>query len=80
VIDMQLKGFFRSTTSETPLVGAEEAGYVDWRRASDAVAESYRGWVRAQSARRWLAYAAYQAALDREEEAARTYQKLVEQL
>jgi hypothetical protein len=75
---MQLKSLFRTTRSETVLVSAQEVGYVSWRRASDAVLESYRGWAEAGHEGRWLAYAAYQAALDREEDAARTYQHLVE--
>jgi hypothetical protein len=76
---MQLKSFFRNTTSEVGLVGAQEAGYVNWRVASDEVAELYRAWVGGERPVRSLAYAAYEAALDREELAARTYQQLVEQ-
>jgi hypothetical protein len=76
---MQLKSFFRTTTSEAQRMSAQEAGYMDWRQASHAVLESYRGWIGAERDARWLAYAAYEAALDREEGAARTYQRLVEQ-
>ena len=76
---MQLKTLFRNTTSDIGLVAEQEAGYVNWRVASDEVAELYRGWVSAERPVRPLAYAAYEAALDREEHAARTYQELVEQ-
>ena len=76
---MQLNSFFRTTTSETGRVNAQEAAYLSWRRASDVVLESYRAWATAGRGERGLAYAAYQAALDREEDAARTYRELVEQ-
>jgi hypothetical protein len=79
MIDMQLKTLFRSTTSEAELASAQVAGYASWREASDGVAEAYRSWAAAPRGERFLAHAAYLAALEREEHAARAYQRLVEQ-
>jgi hypothetical protein len=78
-IDMQLKTFFRNTTTEAELASAQETSYASWREASEAVAEAYRSWAAAPRDERWLAHAAYLAALEREEHAARAYQELVEQ-
>ena len=77
---MQLKTFFRNTTRETKPVSSLEAGYASWRQASDRVAEAYRSWTATPRGERFLAHAGYLAALEREEDAARAYQKLVEQL
>jgi hypothetical protein len=55
-------------------------GYATWEKESGAVAESYRSWNCAERADRSLAYAAYLAALDREERAASAYRDLVEQV
>ena len=76
---MQLKTFFRNTTREAELASAPEASYASWREASDAVAEAYRSWTAAPRGERFLAHAAYLAALEREEHAARVYQRVVEQ-
>lgn len=76
---MKLKNFPRSTVKDSQLVDALVDGYVSWREESDAVGESYRTWTRAVGDERRLAYAAYVAALDREERAACTYRRLVEQ-
>ena len=76
---MQLKTLFRSTTSEAELASAKEARYASWREASDGVTEAYRSWSAAPRGERFLAHAAYLAALEREEHAARGYQRLVDQ-
>jgi hypothetical protein len=55
------------------------ASYATWREASDVVSEAYRGWVAAPGSWRRFAYAAYMAALEREEQAALAYQQTVEQ-
>ena len=47
--------------------------YVSWREECDRVAHSYEGWSAADRGEGALAYAAYLAALDREEHAARSY-------
>ncbi len=58
---------------------ALEVEYANWRRKNEAVSESYQSWTRAPRDERWLAYAAYLAALDREEHAAWAYRRIVEQ-
>ena len=77
---MQLKTLFRKTTTKAGLAGAQEASYASWRAASQGVAEAYRSWAAAPRNVRWLAHAAYLTALDREEHAARAYQRRVEQV
>jgi hypothetical protein len=47
--------------------------YISWREASCAVRTAYQQWANSHRAERKLAYAGYLAALDREEQAARTY-------
>ena len=76
---MQLKTFFRNTTGEAELTSAPEPSYASWREASDGVAEAFQSWIAAPRGERFLAHAAYLAALEREEDAARAYQRLVEQ-
>lgn len=53
-------------------------GYVTWREASVAVTAAYQRWARAGRHERALAYEAYVATLDREEDAASAYQQLIE--
>ncbi len=53
--------------------------YVSWREACAAVEKSYRDWLSARSEDRAAAFAAYSAALDREERAAAEYQRLTEE-
>lgn len=77
---MQLKTFFRNTTSEAELTTAQVASYARWQQANDGVADAYRSWAAAPRDERWLAHAAYLGALEREERAARAYQHHVEQL
>jgi hypothetical protein len=48
-------------------------GYVSWREACGAVWGAYERWIGSDREQRALAYAAYLAALDGEERAARTY-------
>jgi hypothetical protein len=47
--------------------------YLDWRAHCAAVASTYRHWALTSAADARLAHAAYQAAVDREEAAARMY-------
>jgi hypothetical protein len=47
--------------------------YVSWREECETVGLAYRQWASAENAEHRLAYAAYIAALDREEHAARAY-------
>jgi hypothetical protein len=54
--------------------------YVCWREESAAVRSAYDRWATAEDADQELAYAAYVAALDREERAARTYGESAERM
>jgi hypothetical protein len=54
--------------------------YVSWREACAAVALAYENWRSAERQDRRLAFSVYLAALDREEQAAMTYQRDVEQV
>ena len=54
-------------------------GYLTWREESAAVGTSYRIWTVAVRPQRDSAFAAYEAALEREELAASAYRCLVEQ-
>ena len=76
---MKLTKFSRNAVHHAQVSDAAE-GYETWREESGAVAESYRSWNFADRDERWLAYAAYVAALDREERAASAYRHLVEQV
>jgi hypothetical protein len=76
---MRISKFFcgAQVPETVELVSAEAASYAIWRRACDGVTEAYRSWAGAARTERWLAHAAYVAALDHEERAARAYQRLV---
>jgi hypothetical protein len=54
------------------------ASYVCWREASEAVRTAYDRWRRGQRPDRRLAFAAYRAALDREEHAALLFRERAE--
>jgi hypothetical protein len=58
-------------------VDAAVAAYRQWHYERDAVRAAYRAWVTASAFAEPLAFAAYQAALDREERAAKTYTGLM---
>ena len=60
------------------VVDALVEGYVAWREESASASESYKSFSRASGRDRSAAYAAYLAALDREEAAARGYRLLIE--
>jgi hypothetical protein len=51
--------------------------YVDWRDECTVVWYAYRRWAKASTADAALAFAAYTAALDREESAAKVYAELM---
>ena len=51
--------------------------YVRWREECYAVQDSYERWVNSQSDDRQAAFAAYSAALDREERASAVYAELI---
>jgi hypothetical protein len=55
-------------------------GYVSWREECQAVGLAYERWIACDRRERELSHAAYLAALDREERAARTYAHQVERV
>jgi hypothetical protein len=57
-------------------VDAAVAAYRQWRFERDAVRAAYQIWIAASAFREPLDFHAYQAALDREEQAAKTYARL----
>ena len=79
-------GLPRDDSSESTLGAQIEAwradafleGYVSWREASEAVRTSYERWRGGQRSDRRLAFAAYTAALDQEEHAARMFRERAE--
>jgi len=60
------------------LIDAVMDGYITWREQSAAVETAYRTWRRAPADHRAVAFEGYYAALDREEDAASEYRRLVE--
>jgi hypothetical protein len=54
--------------------------YVTWREQSAAVDAAYESWKRAPSSLEALAFDAYVSALDREEQAASQYRRVVEEV
>jgi hypothetical protein len=53
------------------------ACYVDWREDAAAAADAYRRWSCAPTAEESIRFAAYRAALEQEESAARSYRLAV---
>lgn len=62
------------------LIDAAMDSYVDWREESAAAALAYRRWRDAVSRERDVAFDEYLAALDREEQAASEYQRMIERV
>jgi hypothetical protein len=62
---------------EVALIDAAVDSYVDWREASEAVRRAYGRWGRAARRDRPGAFAAYVAALDREERAGARYAHVI---
>jgi hypothetical protein len=63
---------FTSRTDHRPTLAVQ--GYLDWRRQSSTCDSAYRQWATADDARdSAIAFAAYTAALDREQQAAAHY-------
>lgn len=75
---MRLKRSPQRDASRLELLDAMKDSHVNWREESRAVAEAYRAWSLAVGRRRGAAFERYVAALDREEQAARGYGRLVE--
>ena len=74
---MKLRRPFNDRPTST-IIDALMDGYVGWREECAAVEEAYRDWLAAGRENRSSAFAAYSAALDREEHAAARYRRLVE--
>jgi hypothetical protein len=62
------------------LIDAVIDGYVTWREESLALDGAYRRWKHAPRPERTAAFDGYVSALDREEEAADEYRRLVEEV
>ena len=54
--------------------------YVDWLEECAALAQAYDGWASVAVADRDLAFAAYQAALDREQQASAVYSDRIDRV
>jgi hypothetical protein len=67
-------------SSREQLVDEAFACYLDWLAESEAVNEAYRVWSRAPRPDAALPFAAYGAALDREERAATVYRSVTDQV
>jgi hypothetical protein len=59
-----------------PLAADPVLAYAEWRMSCASVGAAYRQWSNAPRTDAHLAYAAYTAALDREDAAARVYSRL----
>jgi hypothetical protein len=70
------------TAAETPpwLVDEFIESYVSWREAADAAKDAYEHWTGVERENSALAFAAYRAALDGEEAAARAHRECVERI
>jgi hypothetical protein len=62
------------------LIDEAFARYLDWLAESEAVKAAYGVWSRAARTNGALPFAAYGAALDREERAASVYRSVIEQV
>jgi hypothetical protein len=62
------------------LVDEAVDAYVDWREESTAVWNAYGRWTRASAGDAPLAFSAYRAAVDREEQASRVYANFMERI
>ena len=73
---MRLKPIRRSVRQRAA-VDAMVAAYSDWRRECASVRNAYRSWASARAVDKSLAFVAYNAALDREERAAKLFARLL---
>ena len=65
---------------QQPIVNELLLAYIEWREESAEVWDAYRWWAMAPAEDAVCSYAAYLAAVDREEEAAKTYAELIERV
>jgi hypothetical protein len=66
------------TMIDSALLDAAFDCYIDWRDETAGVRAAYRRWVHARKEERGRAYAAYAAAVDREERASELYAAMLE--
>ena len=76
---MSLSEQSRGASTRTQIVDAVIDGYVTWREESFRVTVAYEKWSCAPRDGRANAFEAYVAALDREQDAACAYRRLLEQ-
>jgi hypothetical protein len=69
-----------SSQARPELIDAVMDVYVDWREECIALRNAYEHWSSVRVAERELAFAAYRAALDREDRASAVYAALVKSL
>jgi len=62
------------------LIDEAFARYLDWLAESEAVTAAYGVWSRVTGSNRALPFAAYRAALDREEQAATVYRSVIDRV
>jgi hypothetical protein len=67
---------FNYRSRKRRMVDRAVLAYVEWRAQCAAVWDAYRCWLDVGGADAALAYTAYEAALDREEAAARIYARI----
>jgi hypothetical protein len=72
-----LPGSIESTALHQQAVDDTISAYVDWREESMGVWTAYSWWARVTPSEAADAYAAYRAALDREQAAAEVYRGLI---
>jgi hypothetical protein len=68
----------RRDSNRLEFLDAMMDSYVQWRDANRAVAETYHRWTLAARGERGPAFDRYAAALNREEDAAHCYRRLIE--
>jgi len=73
---MRLRSFTRAARRRAEIDDVV-AAYAAWRCESAAVHAAYGRWARAATRDARFAFAAYRVALDREEDAANTYSRLI---
>jgi hypothetical protein len=70
----------RKGDAVSPLIDAFLETYVVWRERCEEVKSAYERWATSHHGERFLAFAAYREALDREELAAHMHHNCVERL
>jgi hypothetical protein len=67
----------KRNTRQRELVDSAMAAYREWQRECGAVGSAYRRWMGASPLEKRWAFGAYNAALDREEQAAARYARML---